>query len=300
MDHVNNAVYLDWLEDAVLAAAAADGGRARSTRCRDATGSSTRRRPTPAWPLTDAVWREAAGPGATGSPRPAARSCSGPRSNRSEAPHEPNRRPRWPCLRRHRRRAGRAATSRSRTAGSSTSGPGSTATRRSTSPAGRSCRGSSTATSTSCSIGVDPLAASPSAVLVPVLRGGAGTWPRRSRIGDHHRSATPAAPTSGSSRRVEDGLIPGPRMQISISCSARPAATATTGTRRGADDPVLHAPHPGRPCGHRRRPRRGPAQGPRARPERRRRHQDRGRAAACCRRATNPRHAHFRPEPSSP
>ena len=49
MDHVNNAVYLDWLEEAVLAAAAAAGADAGSTRCRDGTASSTRRRPMPAW-----------------------------------------------------------------------------------------------------------------------------------------------------------------------------------------------------------------------------------------------------------
>ena len=44
MDHVNNAVYADWLDEAVIAA----GGEPRSARSRAWSGSSTPARPNPA------------------------------------------------------------------------------------------------------------------------------------------------------------------------------------------------------------------------------------------------------------
>ena len=297
MDHANNAVYLDWLEEAVLAASP-DGAGRRSRRCRDATGSSTRRPPTPAMELDGRrLARRRTGPGATGST-----ATGGPErvpgarlEPPTEEPHDPDRPPRWPGLRRHRRRPGRAATSRSRTAGSSTSAPGSTATRRSTSPAGRSCRGCSTATSTSARSTVDPWRASPAAVLATSSTRRRGTCWRRSRIGDHVGPRRRRRRPRDQGRRVEDGLIAGPRMQISISCSARPAATATTGIRRAAPRSRSSCRHPGRPYGIVDGPDEIRRKVRELAPERRRRDQGRDRPAACCRRATIPRHAHFRP-----
>jgi imidazolonepropionase-like amidohydrolase len=42
-----------------------------------------------------------------------------------------------------------------------------------------------------------------------------------------------AGADAGVKQAVADGLVPGPRLQISVTCSARPAGTGTAGTRRG-------------------------------------------------------------------
>ena len=92
----------------------------------------------------------------------------------------------------------------------------STATRRSTSPGGRSCPACSTATSTSAIEHVDPLSrARPAPFSLPVLRGAAGTCWRRSGSGITTVREAGGADL-GVKQAVEDGLIPGPRMQISI------------------------------------------------------------------------------------
>lgn len=61
MDHVNNAVYLDWLEDAVLAAAAAAGADARIDALPRRYRLEYAAAADAGMAVTDAVWREASG-----------------------------------------------------------------------------------------------------------------------------------------------------------------------------------------------------------------------------------------------
>ena len=61
MDHVNNAVYLDWLEDAVLAAAAAGGEDARIDALPRRYRLEYAAAADAGMAVTDAVWREAGG-----------------------------------------------------------------------------------------------------------------------------------------------------------------------------------------------------------------------------------------------
>ena len=108
-----------------------------------------------------------------------------------------------------------------------------------------------------------PVGRGPAAVLAPVLRGGARTSRRRSRSGSR-RSATPAAPTSGSSRRSSDGLIAGPRMQISIIMLSQTGGHGDDWYPSGAEVPFL-----------------GAAPGPAVRDRRRRRTRSGARSASC-------------------
>ena len=86
----------------------------------------------------------------------------------------------------------------------------STATRRSTSPAGRCCPGLFDCHAHVCTqSSVDLLGHRPAAVLATSSTRRRRTCARRSRSASR-RSATPAAPTSGSSRPSSDGLIAGP------------------------------------------------------------------------------------------
>ena len=64
MDHVNNAVYLDHLEEALLAAGPRAGDASRRCRARSGSSTSRRRRRRHAW--HGSVWADPppAGPGA--------------------------------------------------------------------------------------------------------------------------------------------------------------------------------------------------------------------------------------------
>ena len=81
MDHVNNAVYADWLEERVIAAGGVADVRAiprlaRLEYARAAEAGST----------VDATWRDRTMAGRAGSPMPPARTCCGLASNRSTEP----------------------------------------------------------------------------------------------------------------------------------------------------------------------------------------------------------------------
>ena len=116
--------------------------------------------------------------------RSADRKCSGQRSFQMEERHDPDRRARWPGVRRHRRGPGRGRRRDRGRPDRRTSARASTATRRSTSPAGRCCPGLFDCHTHVMLERHRPAAAiAPDAVLVPVLRGGSGTWPTTLGIG---------------------------------------------------------------------------------------------------------------------
>ena len=75
MDHVNNAVYADWLDEAVIAA----GGAVRRVRARSRAwpGSSTPAPPSPARDSSRPRPGRMTTAGRAGSPMPTARTCCG-------------------------------------------------------------------------------------------------------------------------------------------------------------------------------------------------------------------------------
>ena len=141
------------------------------------------------------------------------------------------------------------------------------------------------------------LAAPADAVLVPLLR--RDQEPRRDAPRRaSRRSATRAAPTSASSRRVEEGIV-ARAAHADLDHDAQPdrrPRRRLDAVRRLACRSFVRLP--GHAVGHRRRPRRDAAQGPRADPRRRRRDQGGHLAAACSSPRDDPRHAHFRPTSS--
>ena len=79
MDHVNNAVYLDWLEECLLPPPPPRASRSASTRS-PPVPPRVRRGGRRRDDLSDAAWREPTAAGATESPLLTARSCSAPPS----------------------------------------------------------------------------------------------------------------------------------------------------------------------------------------------------------------------------
>ena len=170
MDHVNNAVYLDWLEEAILAAVGRGAGRTfaavpRRYRLEYAAAADQ------GTELEDAAWRADDGTWSyrlTGSDGQDL-FPGDPRTRRRA--HDEDGVQRRARVRRHGSRSRRTPTSPSRTAGSSGSAPGSTGTARSTSQGGRSCPGFFDCHVHVTISDVDLWRAVAAAVLAPVLRG---------------------------------------------------------------------------------------------------------------------------------